>query len=86
MANVQMNQSGGPGAIIINGVDFSSEVFAESVELVKVGEEPFGQIGLRFTIGLGTLELGGTRVALSDHFDEAAEKVSSIQELPKGVA
>ena len=83
MARIVMRpRKGGGTELIVNDLDLSLEVYAESAELVVVGDDPeFAEIGLRFTIAIDRLELGDPEVMLTDGFAEAAEAVRALQEV-----
>lgn len=60
--------------IIINGVDFSMDVYAGHVNLVDVD----GQVGVQVTFALSRLDLGGdSDVQVTDRLYEVAQKVRS---------
>lgn len=60
--------------IVINGVDFSMDVYAGHVDLVQVGEE----VGVQVTFALGRLDLGGdSDVQVTDRLRAVAQKVRS---------
>lgn len=72
----------GPGTVqlIINGVDYSAEVF-RGAELVEVGDDPqFSEVGLRVTLAVSRLDLGDeTDVEVTDHLPEVAERVQALR-------
>lgn len=74
-------------SIIINGVDMSLEIYADGVELVEVGDDPdSSEVGLRFTIGVGRLDLDGEEtVALPDNISEVADRVRELVTFDKDV-
>lgn len=67
--------------IIINGHDFSHEIF-DGVELVEVGEDPeMSEVGLRVTFAVSRLDLGGDEdVQVTDHLRSVAQRVRSMSE------
>jgi len=71
----------GPPAmeIIINGHDFSAEIF-HGVELVSVGDDPeFAEVGFRVTFAVSRLDLGGDAdVQITDHLPSVAQRVNSL--------
>jgi len=77
MAHIQINhQRGGPTQVLINGVDFSMELFRD-FEIVDHG----GVVGLRVTFAVGRLDLDAeTDVQLTDNVPAVAARVRSISE------
>lgn len=69
--------------LIINGHDFTNEVFRD-VELVEVGDDPeFSEVGFRVTFGVGRLDLGGDEdVQVTDHLYAVAQRVRSMAGVP----
>jgi hypothetical protein len=83
MAHIQINQphpDKGYSQIIINGNDFSNEIF-RGVELVEVGEDAaFAQVGLRVTFAVSRLDLGDDiNIQITDHLRSVAQRVRSTQ-------
>jgi hypothetical protein len=82
MAHIELRgQPGGGQQIIINGIDFSREVF-RGVELVEVGDSPeFAEVGLRITLAVSRLDLDAEAdVKITDHLPEVAQRVRSMDE------
>lgn len=65
----------GSRQLIINGVDVSQDVY-DDFELVKVGDAPAQEVGLRVTYALSTLRLGDEDVIVTDQFDTIAWRVA----------
>lgn len=67
-----------PGALqlIINGVDYSNEIYRD-FELVEVGDDPStSEVGFRVTFAVSRLDLGGDEdVRVTDHFRSVAQRV-----------
>lgn len=81
MAHIVYRRSMGGLArqIIINGVDYSHEVYAEPVELVEVGDNETAEVGLRVTFAVSRLDLETDQdIQVTDHFPEVAQRVRSI--------
>ena len=85
MAHIQIRSphpEEGAGAIqcIINGVDYSFELFHD-MELVTVGDDPaFAEVGLRVTFAVSQLDLGDeTNVQITDRVPEVARRVEAIR-------
>jgi len=71
----------GPPAmqLIINGLDFSNEVYADGVELVSVGDDEFAEVGVKVTFALSRFDLGGDEdVQVTDRLPEVAQLVRSL--------
>lgn len=83
MAHIELRgQPGGSQQIVINGVDYSREIFA-GVELVEVGDEPeFAEAGLRVTFAVSRLDLDTEAdVQITDQLPEVAQRVRSMGEV-----
>ena len=80
MAHIELKgQPGGGQSLIINGTDFSHEVFA-GVEIVEVGEQ-VAVVGLRVTFAVSRLDLDTEAdVLLTDQVPAVAARVRSMQE------
>lgn len=78
MAHIQINGNF-PKQIIINGVDYSRELFRE-VELIEVGDDPqFAEVGLRVTFAVGRLDLDAEAdVQITDRLPEVAQRVRTM--------
>lgn len=77
MAHIQINhERGGAIQMLINGVDFSMELFRD-FEIV----DHSGVVGLRVTFAVGRLDLDAeTDVQLTDNVPAVAARVRSISE------
>lgn len=67
--------------LVINGVDFSREVFRD-VKLVEIGDDPeTSEVGLQVTFAVSRLNLGDeVDVQVTDQFRSVAQRVRSIAE------
>lgn len=82
MARIEINhQRGGPTQVLINGIDYSTELF-RGFEIVEVGDTPeTAEVGLRVTFAVGRLDLDAeTDVQLTDNVPAVAARVRSISE------
>lgn len=83
MAHIQINkpQHGGPIQLLINGIDYSMEVYRD-FEIVEVGDNPeCAEVGLRVTLAVGRLDLDAEAdVQLTDRVPTVAARVRSIRE------
>lgn len=72
--------------LVINGQDFTNEVFAGGVELVSVGDdERYAAVGVKVTFALSRLDLGGDEdVQVTDHLPSIAQRVHSLVALEVG--
>lgn len=81
MADIQINKPEcGPGIqVLINGVDYSMEVFRD-FEIVEVGDDPaFAEVGFRVTFAVSRLGIDTVEdVELTDHVPAVAAKVRSM--------
>lgn len=81
MAHIELRQRNRRGArqIVINGIDFSMEIFDEGVELVEVGEGEFAEAGFRVTFVVSRLDLDNDAdVTITDQLRPVAQRVRSI--------
>ncbi len=81
MANISITPiQPGANRIVINGVDYSKEIF-RGVELVEVGDDPdWAEVGLRVTFAVSRLDLGDEQdVVVTDNFRSVAQRVHSTQ-------
>ena len=80
MAHITYRRKGECGQIIINGVDFSSEIY-RGPELVEVGDDPeSAEVGFRVTFAVGRLDLDAeTDIQVTDQFRDVAQRVRSIE-------
>lgn len=89
MAHIEIRgQYGEPQQIVINGIDFSSEIY-RGVELVSVGkaDSPFAEVGLRLIFAVGRLDIDTeVDVPITDHLPAVAQRVASIFEEPRMLA
>jgi hypothetical protein len=82
MAHIQINKPkrGGPVQIVINGIDYSGELFRD-FEIVEVGEGEYAEVGLRVTFAVGTLDLDADAdVRITDRLPAVAQRVRAICE------
>jgi hypothetical protein len=76
--------------LIINGVDYSRDVY-DNIEIVHVGDDPLASdVGLRVTFALGEVEFGGNAPAETCRFESEMARYSAILEkaidrLPEGI-
>ena len=83
MANISIRPTGtNPGVcqIIINGVDFSREIYREGMRLVRVGQhEEFAEVGLQVTFAVTQLDLGDEQdIVVTDQFRSVAQRVGQM--------
>lgn len=81
MAHIEIKKQGMAAQLLINGIDFSNEVYRD-FEIVEVGEEPeFAEVGFRVTFAVSRLGIDTeSDVPLTDHVPEVAARVRSIAE------
>lgn len=81
MAHIELRgQPGGRQQIIINGVDYSMEIY-DHPELVEVGEAEWAEVGYRVTFAVSRLDLDTEAdVQITDHFPEVAQRVRGMVE------
>ena len=80
---IRRNPDGISQTLIVDGVDFSDESYAGTVELVRVGDgSQHDEIGLRFTVAASQLDIGDdTAVALDETtMDAVNERLRAVQE------
>ena len=78
----QNGKPGGPMQLIINGVDYSHEVYRD-VRVVEVGDDPeYAEVGFQVTFILGRLDLDGDAdVQVTDRLPVIAQRVHSLAEV-----
>lgn len=78
----QNGKPGGAKQLIINGIDYTNEVYRD-IRLVEVGAETpeYAEVGLQVTFVLGRLDLDGdAEVEITDHLPAVAQRVRSMVE------
>lgn len=82
MSDVQINtRPGGPMQIIINGVDYSNEIYRDHFKIVEVGEGEAAEVGLQVTFAVSKLSIDNeSDVQLTDRVRSVAARVRSIAE------
>jgi len=85
MAHIEirnLSSKGGAGEIIINGVDFSMETYADGIQLVEVGDDPdFAEVGLQVTFVVSRLDIDNEAdVQVTDRLPVVAQRVRSVIE------
>jgi hypothetical protein len=78
-----MENAHGATQILINGIDYSTEIYSD-VQIVKMGDEDgFGEVGLQATFVISRLDLGGDEdVRITNHVDEVAATRSFAPRAP----
>lgn len=85
MAHITLRPADAGGwQLIINGHDFSREVFRD-VQLVEVigddGDPAYAEVGFQVTFAVSRIDLGGDQdVQVTDHFPQVAQRVRTLVE------
>lgn len=80
MAHISIRRGKGlERQLVINGIDYSMEVFRD-MEIVEVGDDPeFAEVGLRVTFAVSRLDIEtDVDVQLTDNVPTVAARVRSI--------
>lgn len=80
MANIQIRPAGnGAYQIVINGIDYSHDIYNEGLQLVRVGEGERAEVGLQVILAVSRLTLGDEQdIVVTDQFESVAQRVHSI--------
>lgn len=83
MAHIELRQRNRRGGrqLIINGADYSMDVYDDGVEIVEVGEGDAAEVGFRVTFVVSRLDLDNDAdVTLTDQVRPVATRVRSMIE------
>lgn len=69
----------GATQLIINGIDYSMETYADDVQIVHVGDGPDAEVGLRVTFAVSRLDLGDDQdVQVTGRLSDVAQRVHAL--------